>query len=102
MDGVPSGRPYPRVSVAAYLGRLVDAEVKRRSGRPVGGIDPKAPERDQALSAPEEIRASIDQLDHIAGRLARTAATYGAPWEDIGTSLRLSADQAHRAYGRSR
>ncbi len=86
------------ISVAAYLGRLVEGEVKRRDGRLVAGIDYDAPEHDQALLALGEVRASINELDHIAGRLARSAATHGAPWEDIATSLRLSIDQARRAY----
>ena len=32
------------ISVAAYLGRLVDAEVRRRDGREVAGISVDAPE----------------------------------------------------------
>ncbi len=87
------------ISIAAYLGRLVEREVRRRDDRPVAGLAPDASERDQALLALEEVRASIDELDRIAGRLARSAAMNGASWEGIGTSLRLGADQARRAYG---
>jgi hypothetical protein len=86
------------ISVAAYLGRLVEGEVRRREDRQVAGIALDAPEPDQALLALEEVRASIDELDRIAGRLARPAATQGAPWEDIGSTLRLSADRERRAY----
>ncbi|HYM80603.1 MAG TPA: hypothetical protein VEY91_04215 [Candidatus Limnocylindria bacterium] len=86
------------ISVAAYLGRLVEREVGRLEDRQVAGIALDAPEPDQALLALEEVRASIDELDRIAGRLARSAAMLGAPWEDIGSSLGLSADRARRAY----
>jgi len=87
-------------SVAAYLGRLVESEVRRREERQVAGIALDAPEPDQALLALAEVRASIDELDLIAGRLARSAAIQGAPWEDIASSLGLSADRARRAYER--
>ena len=86
------------ISVAAYLGRLVEVEVERRRSRTVAGVSRDAPEPDQALLALEEVRASIAELDLIAGRLARSAAMQGAPWEDIGSSLHLSGEQAHRAY----
>ena len=87
------------ISVAAYLGQLVEREVGRRQGRKVAGVSLEVPEPDQALLALEEVRASIDELDRIAGRLARSAATHWAPWDDIGSSLRLSGAQARRAYG---
>ena len=90
------------VSVAAYLGRLVEAEVARREGRRVAGVSLDAPEPDQALAALAEVRSSIDELDSIAGRLARSAAAHGAPWDDVGSSLRVSAEHAQRAYGRER
>ena len=86
------------ISVAAYLGRLVEGEVRRREDRQVAGIALDTPEPDQALLALEEVRASIDELDRIAGRLARSAAMQGGRWEDIGSSLGLSADRARRAY----
>jgi hypothetical protein len=90
------------ISVAAYLGRLVEAEVARREGRNVAGVSLDAPEPDQALAALAEVRASIGELDSIAGRLARSAAGHGAPWKDVGSSLRVSAEHARRAYGRKR
>ena len=43
---------------------------------------------------------SIDELDQIAGRLARSATAHGASWEDVGSSLRLNAQQAREAFGR--
>jgi hypothetical protein len=89
-----------RISIAAYLGRLVDAEVRRRGARPVGALDAAAPDRDQAFSALAEVRASIDELDAIAGRLARAAIAHGGTWEDVGSSLRLSPAQAMSAYDR--
>jgi hypothetical protein len=55
------------ISVSTYLARLVEAELKRRRGRPV------AAPADQAINALAEVRASIDELDKIAGRLARSA-----------------------------
>jgi hypothetical protein len=86
------------VSVAAYLGRLVEAEVGRRVGRQVAGVSVDLGERDQALAALAEVRASIDELDHIAGRLARAANAHGASWADVGSSLRLGAEAARSAY----
>lgn len=82
------------MSVSAYLGRLVSAELKRRKGRSVEAIEPDMPEADQALVALADVRASIDELDAIAGRLARSASAHGASWEDIASSLRITRDQA--------
>jgi hypothetical protein len=86
------------ISVAAYLGRLVDAEVRRRDGRRVAGIDAGKPPAEQALIALAEVRASIDELDGIAGRLARSAVEHGGSWRDVASSLRIAADQARSAY----
>jgi hypothetical protein len=86
------------ISVSAYLGRLVDAELRRRKGRPVASVTPDAPASDQALAALTEVRASIDELDTIAGRLACSAVAHGASWRDIASSLRLTPDQAEAAY----
>ena len=88
------------VSVAAYLGRLVEREVQRRTDRKVAGVSLDAAEPVQALAALAEVRASIDELDEIAGRLARSATAHGASWEDVGSSLRLNAQQAREAFGR--
>ena len=88
------------ISIAAYLGRLVDAEVGRRSDRSVAHLDPDAPAPDQAVTALTEVRAAIDELDAIAGRLARSAVAHGGSWEDVASSLRLSSAQARSAYDR--
>jgi hypothetical protein len=90
------------VSIAAYLGRLVDTEVQRRTDRLVGQVDPDAAVPDQALAALAEVRTSIDELDAIAGRLARSAVAQGGHWEDVASSLRISSAQAVSAYGRDR
>src|SRR5918995_79605 len=91
------------ISVSAYLGRLVEAELKRREGRAVATITPEMPAPDQALAALAEVRNSIDELDGLAGRLARSAIAHGASWSDVASSLRLSTEHARRAYesGRS-
>ena len=86
------------VSVAAYLGRLVEREVRRRDKREVAGVSMDAPEPDQALAALAEVRASIDELDRIAGRLARSATAHGGSWNDVAAALRLSREHARRAY----
>lgn len=86
------------VSVSGYLGRLVEKELGRRAGRPVGATDVSQPEPDQALGALTEVRASIDELDGIAGRLARSAVAHGASWADVASSLRLSGPAAQAAY----
>jgi hypothetical protein len=46
------------------------------------------------------VRASIDDLDDIAGRLARSANELGGSWRDIASSLGLTEDAARRAYDR--
>jgi hypothetical protein len=91
------------ISVSAYLGRLVEAELKRREGRAVATITPEMPAPDQAVTALAEVRESIDELDDLAGRLARSAIAHGADWSDVASSLRLTPEQAQGAYqsGRS-
>src|SRR3954452_7279528 len=88
------------ISVSTYLARLVEAELSRRRGRPIAAVDPEAPSADQGVIALAEVRASIDELDKIAGRLARAAVTHGASWEDVGSSLRLDSEKARAAYER--
>ena len=73
------------ISVSAYLGKLVEAELKRRRGRAVARVEPEAPADEQAITALAEVRASIDELDQIAGRLARSAAEQGGSWSDVAT-----------------
>lgn len=86
------------ISVSAYLGRLVEAELKRREGGAVATIAPEMPAADQAIVALAEVRASIDELEDLARRLARSAIAHGGSWEDVASSLRLDARQAERAY----
>jgi hypothetical protein len=86
------------VSVSVYLGRLVETELARQRGRPIAVVDPNAPGADQAISALAEVRASIDELDAIAGRLARSAVAQGGSWSDVASSLELRESQARSAY----
>jgi hypothetical protein len=86
------------ISVSAYLGRLVEAELSRRGGRPVQAVDPQTDVADQAVAALAEVRASIDELEAIAGRLARSAVAHGGSWADVANSLRIDADVARAAY----
>lgn len=88
------------IPVSRYLAQLVEAELKRRRGTPVEGIAPDLPEPDQALVALAEVRKSIDELDQIAGRLARSAVKQGGSWAHVGSSLGLRPEQARRAYER--
>jgi hypothetical protein len=89
------------ISLSRYVGELVEAELRRRRGTPVEGVSVDMPEPEQALAALVHVRQSIDELDQIAGRLARSAVKHGGSWSDVGSSLRLSAQAARRAYGRS-
>lgn len=88
------------LSISAYLGRLVEAELKRREGLGLVSVE-AAPEEEQALAALAAVRASIDELDAIAGRLARSAVAHGGSWDDVAGSLRLDRDRARAAYGSS-
>jgi len=90
------------LSVTAYLGKLVQAELKRHSSTALGDVPADASPRDEALAALAEVRHSIDELDDVAGRLARPAVAHGASWADVGSSLKLRADAAQRAYSRGR
>jgi hypothetical protein len=58
--------------------------------------------RNQAMVALSAVRASIDELDDIAGRLARSAAELGGSWSDVASSLGLTEGAARRAYDRPR
>ena len=85
------------VSISADLGRLVEAELKRREGLGLVSVA-AAPEEDQALAALAAVRASIDELDAIAGRLARSAVAHGGSWDDVAGRLRIDRDRAEAAY----
>lgn len=86
------------IPVSVYLGKLVQRELVRRGGTEIAGVDPALPEPDQTLVALGAVRASIDDLDDIAGRLARSAVEHGGAWADVGSSLRMSSEAARAAY----
>ena len=88
------------IPVSVYLGKLVQAELGRRSETQLGDVAAEAAPRDQAIAALSMVRASIDELDDIAGRLARSAAELGGSWSDVASSLGLAEDAARRAYDR--
>src|SRR4051812_5422037 len=90
------------VPVSRYLGRLVEAELERRKARPVRRVSGKVGDVEDGLAALREVRLAIDELDAIAGRLARETANRGGRWDDIGPALRLRPDVARSAYQRSR
>lgn len=90
------------ITVAAYLGKLVESELRRRKASPLAVADADQPEPDQALAALAAVRLAIDELDDIAGRLARSAVEHGGAWEDVGSSLGIETSAAQRAYGRRR
>jgi hypothetical protein len=86
------------LSISAYLGRLVEAELKRREGLGLVSAE-AAPEEDQALAALAAVRASIDELDGIAARLARSAVAHGGSWDAVAGRLRIDPASAEAAYG---
>ena len=86
------------ISASTYLGRLVESELKRREGRTIATITSEMPESDQAIAALAELRLAIDELELVAGRLARSAVAHGGSWADVASSLRISREQAQRAY----
>jgi hypothetical protein len=88
------------IPVSVYLGRLVDTELGRRSATAIGDVASDDPPRDQALAALAAVRVSIDDLDDIAGRLARSATEFGGSWRDVASSLRATEDAARSAYNR--
>ena len=85
------------IPVATYLGKLVDDEIRRRKASPVD-VDTDQPPADQALAALAAVRASINELDDIAGRLARSAVEHGGSWQDVASSLQLTQKAARSAY----
>src|SRR3954464_15085352 len=90
------------LSVTAYLGKLVDAELKRHSATEVASVPADAAPRDEALAGLAAVRHSIDELDDVAGRLARSAVAHGGSWADVGSSLKLQSNAAKHAYGAGR
>ena len=63
------------IHVSEYLAKLVRAELARRSSTLPGQVSLDATEADQGLAALKAVRAAIDELDDIAGRLARSRMT---------------------------
>jgi hypothetical protein len=90
------------ISVSEYLGRLVQRELKRRAGREVANVTPEMPAGEQALAALAEVRASIDELDGIAGQLAWSAIQNDRTWGEVGEKLRIPSERAKSSYGRDR
>ena len=88
------------IPVSVYLGKLVEAELGRRGDMQISDMAADAAPRDQAMAALAAVRSSIDELDDIAGRLARSAAELGGSWSDVASSLGLAEDAARRAYDR--
>src|SRR3954462_8491006 len=89
------------VSVSAYLGRLVKAELRRSRTRPDSRRGKKPSEADEAIAALVDVRIAIDELDGIAGRLARAATVHGGAWDDVASSRRITPAGAKAAYGES-
>jgi hypothetical protein len=87
------------IPVSAYLGKLVESELKRRRATPLAQTREQDPPPDVALDALATVRASIDELDDIAGRLARTAVGAGGSWQEVGVALGLKPDVARSVYG---
>src|SRR3954454_23155342 len=79
------------ISVSTYLGKLVADELRRRKAGPID-VGTDEPPADQALAALAAVRSSIDELDDIAGRLARSALEHGGSWKDVASSLRITQD----------
>jgi len=90
------------LSVTAYLGKLVDAELARHARTELASVGCHPAPRDEAIAALNEGRRAIDELDDVAGRLARSAVAYGGSWSDVGSSLKLDGDVARREYGAAR
>lgn len=86
------------ITVSTYLGKLVESELRRRKDSPLAVADAEQPQPDQALAALAAIRLAIDELDDIAGRLARSAVEHGGSWEDVASSLGLDRQAARKAY----
>jgi hypothetical protein len=86
------------IHVTDYLARLVEAELARRAPTTASAVSFAASETDQGLAALRAVRAAIDELDDIAGRLARSAYEHGGSWRDIASSLRLTEEATRRAY----
>jgi hypothetical protein len=89
------------IHISDYLAKLVGAELTRRATL-AGEVSLTSSETEQGLAALRAVRAAIDELDDIAGRLARAAHEQGGSWRDIASSIRLSEDATRRAYDTQR
>src|SRR3954465_13917594 len=86
------------LSVTAYLGKLVEGELERHSATRLAEVPADAPPRDEALAALVEVRRSIDELDDVAGRLARSAVAHGASGADVGSGPKPRAKTPQRGH----
>jgi len=87
------------LSISAYLAKLVESELRRHSQTKIAAAPADAAPHDEAIAALEDVRRSIDELDDVAGRLARAAVAHGGSWADVASSLRLRTDVAEKAHG---
>ena len=90
--------PTSLVSVSSYLAKLVEAELRRRGATAVGAVGEQGSEVDVAIAALLDVRTGIDELDDIAGRLARSAVAHGGSWHDVARSLGLTEKAAREEY----
>lgn len=90
------------IPVSDYLAKLVGRELARRPESKARLVALDAPPQEQTLAALADVREAIDELDDIAGRLARSAYELGGSWQDIGRTLDIRAEQARRLYAERR
>jgi hypothetical protein len=55
------------LSVTAYLGKLVEQELRRHARTQLAEVPADASPRDEAIAALEDVRRSIEELDDVAG-----------------------------------
>jgi len=84
--------------VSAYLAKLVHTELRRRGASTMGQVPAPAGDAELAIAALVDVRVAIEDLDNLAGRLARTATAHGGSWHDVASSLRLTERAARKAY----
>jgi hypothetical protein len=77
---------------------LLAAQLQRHEIRPVRRVSGTASAIDNGLAALRDVRLAIDELDAIAGRLARETVKRGGRCDDVGAALRLRPDAARTAY----
>ena len=79
------------IALSTYLGRLVEAETKRRHAPGVERIDPHAPLEDQALNALAAVHAlvgidAITRIVKVVGFVASAPGFHGQPGVVNGAS----------------